>query len=128
MTNEEKIRISELAQEGLGYHRIAVLLSLPDSTVKSHLKRNGTKTTACLCCGKSVKQEPHRKVKKFCSDKCRMSWWNAHRQEVNQKAVYEYVCPHCGKTFKAYAQKHRVYCSIKCSAEGRSLRYGQSKG
>jgi endogenous inhibitor of DNA gyrase (YacG/DUF329 family) len=32
--------------------------------------------TPCEFCGQSVRQSEHRKRKRFCSDKCRMSWWN----------------------------------------------------
>jgi endogenous inhibitor of DNA gyrase (YacG/DUF329 family) len=61
-----------------------------------------------------VAQNSGRKEKKFCSDKCRMTWWNRHLDKVKRKAVYEYICPHCGKPFTVYGNSHRKYCSHEC--------------
>ena len=75
----------------------------------------------CLCeyCGKDVKQLPGRKLKRFCSDKCRMAWWNQHQENVNRKANYDYVCAYCGKAFTAYGNANRKYCSHECYIEDR---------
>lgn len=73
----------------------------------------------CECCGKEVMQKPGRKLKRFCSDKCRNAWWNQHQDQVNKKANYEYVCPCCKKTFIAYGNANRKYCSHECYIEDR---------
>ena len=59
-------------------------------------------------------QDPKRKKKKFCSDACRMSWWNKNLDKVNRKAVYEFICPHCQQPFTAYGNAGRKYCSHAC--------------
>jgi len=59
-------------------------------------------------------QTEGRKEKKFCSDRCRNKWWNSHLSEVKRKAMYEYTCPNCKKTFMAYGNRNRKYCSHEC--------------
>ena len=83
MTDEDRMRIVELRKEGNGCKRIAQLLGISENTIKSFCRRRHLlkenpedKKDACPCCGKALVQIPGRKPKKFCSDKCRMKWWN----------------------------------------------------
>jgi len=125
MDDIQKTRISELRTEGYSCKRIAQELGLSENTVKSFCRRNKTmdgtvekpKATAehvCLQCGVPVMQTEGRKEKKFCSDRCRNKWWNSHLSEVKRKAMYEYTCPNCKKTFMAYGNRNRKYCSHEC--------------
>lgn len=68
----------------------------------------------CQYCGIEVLQNPGRKQKKFCSDKCRNLWWNSHLNLVNRKAMHECVCLHCKKQFISYGNKNRKYCCHEC--------------
>ena len=45
--------------------------------------------------------------KKFCSDRCRLKWWNAHMGRLNKKTIYTYICLNCGSEFKVYGNQHR---------------------
>lgn len=130
MTKDEKSRVVELRRKGMGYIKIAQAIGVSENTVKTFCRRNGlTGTTVdvqdvpedlgiaqkpCLCCGKMVAQYPGRKEKKYCSDDCRTKWWNSHIGEVKRKAMHDYTCPTCGKTFSAYGKRHRKYCSHEC--------------
>lgn len=117
MTSEEKKRIEHLQSHGLGYKRIASMLGLSVNGVKSFCRRHPAKPQregVCPVCGADLVQIPHRKPKKFCSDKCRMAWWNSHQELVNRKAIYHLVCAHCGKSFDSYGNKNRKYCSRRC--------------
>lgn len=124
MTDAQKIQISNLRAEGFGYKRIAEQMGISENTIKTYCRRNGLGGKAateeqadkhvCLYCGVEVKQNPGRKEKKFCSDKCRNKWWNEHLDRVNRKAMYEYECPHCKKSFTVYGNSHRKYCSHEC--------------
>ncbi|MDD2979128.1 MAG: RNA polymerase subunit sigma-70 [Hespellia sp.] len=131
MTNQQKEQIVKLRNEGYGYIRIAQALEVSENTVKSFCRRNnltGSKEVIapkdimpsdngehfCLCCGKPVEQNPGRKQKKFCSDKCRNIWWNKNLDKVNRKANYEFICPHCKKPFIVYGNANRKYCSHEC--------------
>lgn len=125
MTDAQRKQIKNLRAAGLGYKKIAERMELSENTVKTFCKRNGlggaialqvgrADKQICLCCGVEVGQNPGRKAKKFCSDKCRNRWWNSHLDKVNRKAVYEYECPHCKKTFTAYGNANRKYCSHEC--------------
>ena len=67
-----------------------------------------------LPCGAPVAQNTGRKEKKFCSDKCRNKWWNAHLDKVDRRVIREVTCAGCGKTFSVYGQAARKYCSHDC--------------
>ena len=123
MTDKQKEQIKALRQRGMGYIRVAQALGISENTVKSFCRRN--KLTGevkqgklaehfCCYCGIPVTQNPHRKEKKFCSDKCRMKWWNVHADKLNKKTIYSYTCPHCSKAFEVYGNSNRKYCSHAC--------------
>jgi len=127
MTDEQRIKIGNLRNAGLGYKKIAELMELSENTVKTYCKRHGlggnrayrkkaddSGMPLCIGCGKPVKQNPGRKVKKFCSDKCRTTWWNAHLDRVKRKAIYDFECAYCKKTFTVYGNAHRKYCCHEC--------------
>ena len=145
MTNEQKTVVDTLRSQGLGYKRIAVQTGISANTVKSYLRRCtpiSTGQTAsfiatkpmekpftdsdyyCRYCGKPVVQNPGRKEKKFCSDTCRTIWWNSHLDLVKRKAIYNFICPTCGREFSAYGNAHRKYCSHSCYIE---YRFGGAK-
>ena len=85
MTSQEKSKIIELNNQGLGYSKIAATLNLPINTVKSYIQRQRNKKNgACLQCGAKFKIMPGVKPRKFCSDVCRMQWWNSHRIDGNK--------------------------------------------
>lgn len=133
MTGIQKDRIREMKADGHGYVAIARELGLSENTVKSFCRRNGLNRaaedtaapqgegdkSACPCCGAQVRQNPGRKVKRFCSDKCRNAWWNSHMGQVQRKAHYEFVCACCRKPFTAYGNAGRKYCSHACYIKDR---------
>lgn len=119
MTNQQKEQIRTMRLQGVGYIKIGKALGISDNTVRSFCRRNGLgdkskNAVACKQCGKLIKNIPKQKPKKFCSDACRNTWWNEHRDCVNRKANYEYICTCCGRNFTAYGNNHRKYCSHAC--------------
>ena len=122
MTDKQKIEIEKMRREGLGYKKIAVALDLSENTVKSYCRRLPTiaaDNEKCMCCGKPLSQIPGHKKKKFCSDSCRMKWWNSHLDIVKRKALYTFVCPCCGKEFTVYGNANRKYCCHECYIDDR---------
>ena len=127
MTNEQKNEIIKYRRAGYGYKKISRLLSLCESTVKSFCRRNrfggnataNTAVQVCRNCGAAICQTPGKRKKLFCSDSCRNRWWRNHPDLVNRKAVYEFVCPACGKTFTAYGNANRKYCCHECYIKDR---------
>lgn len=131
MNDMQRTQVAELRAKGYSYGKISLVLGISTNTVKTFCKRNGLGGIAerqsetrenshfCLCCGIPVIQSPGRKEKKFCSDKCRNKWWNAHLDQVNRKASYDYVCPCCKKPFRVYGNKNRKYCSHECYIKDR---------
>ena len=127
MTEQQKMKITSLREAGLGYKKISKLMVLPESTVKSYCRRNGLtgkrdvgmQIGICFCCGKPVQQNPGRKEKKFCSDKCRNKWWSGRLDGVNRKAFYEFECQGCKRKFTAYGNSKRKYCSHDCYIKDR---------
>ena len=123
MTQVEKERINKLRAEGLGATRIAKKLGLSVNTVKSYLSRtpviqpNVIGGSKCKQCGATILQHPQRKVKLFCSDTCRASWWNAHRGE--SKTTVTLSCATCGASFFSYRSESRKYCCHACYIKDR---------
>lgn len=115
MTPKQKSQITEMRRQGAQISDIADSLALPLGTVKTFLRRNPiTAESYCQQCGKQIQQKEHRKEKRFCCDSCRMKWWNAHKDMVQQKAVYHFVCAACGKAFDSYGNVKRKYCCRDC--------------
>ena len=115
MTQGEQSAALMLIRDGAGYKRIASQLGLPVNTVKSFCRKVAAGAThTCPNCGKPVPQKPHRKEKRFCSDRCRVEWWNHHREQIRHKSAIKVICKHCGKEFESYGKCQRVYCSREC--------------
>lgn len=118
--------IIRLQRSGYGYKRIAQITGLPVNAVKTYCRRHPLPTnivdgvSVCRQCGKIVEQNPHRKQKLFCSDACRMAWWNAHPGRVKRKAYYTITCASCGRTFESYGNSNRKFCSRSCYAKYRT--------
>lgn len=131
MNRSQKDQIKQLRTKGYSYSKIATSLGISLNTVKSFCQRNGLSGRAdllkenpiiidvCHQCGKPLNQTPGKKKKLFCSDKCRMAWWNSHPEAVKRKQFQTFTCPICGLTFKVYGSRERKYCSRAC--------YGKSK-
>ena len=68
----------------------------------------------CLCCGIPVVQNPGRKEKKFCSDRCRAKWWNTHPELSENRTWQDIECLNCGRVFKVYGKTPRKYCCHAC--------------
>lgn len=128
MTTEEKAKIQQLRSKGTSIRDIASTMNLSVNTVKSYCSRNKG-AQLCQCCGTPIVQPPKTRLKKFCSDKCRMQWWNSHAHEVNRKAMYDFSCACCGRPFQAYGNNHRKYCSRTCYIQSRfgGVTYGLSE-
>ncbi len=126
MTNEERTQIAALQRQGYGYKKIATITGLSKNTVKSYCSRHPVQKNdfaeldgLCQNCKKPLEQTPHKRRKKFCSDACRMAWWNNHPELVQRKAYYTVTCAHCGEQFESYGNAHRRFCSRACYAEFR---------
>ena len=135
MNDIQKQNIARLRGSGLGYGTIASRLGLPLSTVKTYCKRNSlspspcaadTQTDSLFCpqCGKDVVQAGKRKPRRFCSEECRVTWWNCHKDLVTRKAVYGISCAGCGMMFESYGDRNRKYCSHTCYI---STRFGVNR-
>jgi len=134
MTRTPKEKITQLRSEGLSYSKIAAAISISENTVKSFCRRNNLGGIAaanpdkqdgrcCRQCGKVLSPSSQLKTKRFCSDRCRMAWWNAHPEAVRRKAIYKLTCAFCGREFESYGNKQRKYCSRACYGKSRAVRH-----
>ena len=127
---DKKEKIIEMRKQGFSYGMIAKRLGVHRSTVSSFCARKNInqiisgKSVTCINCGEVFIQEPNKKPRKFCSDKCRVNWWNQNQDKVNKKALYELVCLECGKPFTTYGNKKQKYCSNACYIANR---YGRKQ-
>ena len=140
MTDFQARQIRELRMRGQGYRAIASEVGLSRDIVRNYCKKQGLDGYAnvltenlkeqmadgkvCLCCGREIIQPANGRRRKFCSDKCRRTWWAAHPEKINRKstAYYEATCVYCGKTFTTYGNNKRRYCSHNCYIHDRFWR------
>ena len=116
MKLQDQIAITNMRLEGHSPSVIAATLGLSPSTVRSHIHRHRhvRDEQSCKHCGKPLVQTKGHRAKKFCSDSCRMAWWNSHKEEVNKQAFYKLTCQQCGKEFDSYGNSNRKYCCRAC--------------
>ncbi len=127
MTNEQKEKIIDLRHQGYGYTAIANAVGLKKDNIKAFCRKHGLSGVmaesnarislspdCCLNCGKPLTQKAGVKQRKFCGPECRTKWWNAHQDQVRQKAIYHFTCPECGRDFTSYGNANRKYCSHEC--------------
>ena len=127
MTTEQKNMVVSLRGCGKSYNEISALLGVSVNTISSYCRRVSVdgqskdikSVGTCKQCGKLVKSKAGHKQRQFCSDTCRLAWWNAHMEQVERKAVYTFTCACCGRAFAAYGNQHRKYCSHTCYIAGR---------
>ena len=82
----------------LSYADISAKTGISVNTIKTFCRRNCltdaelAEQSICMNCGCAITKRKYR-PKKFCSDKCRMAWWNTHQDQVNRNAHYSFTCP-----------------------------------
>jgi len=111
MTEKEKKDVADMRRQGISYTKIAQMLHLPISTIKSYCTRNNLSTQEnlhCMECGNAIPDGNVKRDRKFCSDVCRIKWWNHHTELMKENAV----CKHCGKSF--HGRAGRKFCSHAC--------------
>ena len=83
MKRREAEKIAQMVLSGIPPSKIAAAMDMSVNTIKSHIRRHPEISFAgkCLFCGVPVVQPEGRKKKKFCSDRCRISYWNHCRKE-----------------------------------------------
>ena len=115
MTNSQKAQIIEFRKKGLGYKTIAAILEITKDSVSGFCRRTGMngevsergkKNNICPSCGRVIPESIIDRKKRFCSNKCRMTWWNKHRKTKPA------TCECCGKTYNAYTDTR--FCSHEC--------------
>lgn len=131
MTEQQKISIHNLREQNFSYVAIARVMGLTLSTVKCYCQRSGLAgnrkeafksqsdtplelPTFCRCCGKQLIQREKVKHRKFCSDACRVTWWNAHPELVKRRNPHTVKCLCCGKEFTYFGIKQHKFCSHAC--------------
>ena len=136
MTQEEKDAVLSLRQQQYSFSAIAETTGLPLGTIKSFLSRFGDKKestapavminhTCCRHCGAPLDQTQRGKSKTFCNDRCRMAFWNEHRDLSRRASAHRQICEVCGRAFYTYGGR---YCSRACYGQARSRKAGVSHG
>ena len=128
---EDYEQVRSLREAGYSYSQIATVLEVPKNSVKSYCNRfgirlgtedvnsDGDNALHCKQCGRVMEYDHQSARRRFCSNECRMRWWNAHRHLVNSKVSQKTVCANCGKVFRSYPGEHRKYCCNGCYIEDR---------
>jgi len=83
MTNLEKQTILDMRRNGDTYKQISQELNIPINTLKvfcNRVKNADIKNFFCKHCNIKLGNSPQAKVRKFCSDKCRMAhYYQTHK-------------------------------------------------
>ena len=123
MTQLEKQEIIKLKLAGNSYKQISELTGICISTIKSLCTRYNSKQNEiveyCRFCGRKLSFTAGKKQKKYCSDKCRMSYWREHQCEMHSIRIVKVECSVCHKEFNAYETKKRKYCCWDCYLDAR---------
>ena len=126
MKREDFKQVQSLREAGYSYSRIATVLGVPKNSVKSYCNRFRIRPGArdqfadedgglrCRQCGLVIESERSSAIRRFCSNECRMRWWNAHRDHAKSKVMQMVVCANCNKAFRSYIGGHRKYCCHEC--------------
>ena len=122
MTEDEKTRVRELRNRGLGMQAIADIMKMSRDNVRYLLRKEGlggavgntAEGRICMECGRTLIHTDGKRKRRFCSDSCRMKWWNRRRDTRRSKSMKELACPVCGQIFWAYGSSHRRFCSTEC--------------
>ncbi len=83
-----KEQVIKLKKEGLSFKKISDQLSIPENEVRKICRKAGRSLLIgeCKNCKTEVKSIKGRKVRQFCSDRCRWDWWNnKHKLERKSK-------------------------------------------
>lgn len=134
MDHQQKEAIQQLRANGKSYTKIADTLGISENTIKSYCRRNNLRGAAlteskpgsftyCRQCGAPLKQMAGKKQKQYCSDQCRMTWWNAHPEAVTHKSIRLFTCHTCGQSFVGYGKRERKFCSRACYGKSKVVRY-----
>lgn len=68
----------------------------------------------CAHCGRVIRYSKRYDMRKFCSQKCRTTYWRLHPELKNRRTYYSIACLQCGALFESYGNKHRKFCSREC--------------
>lgn len=135
MTEIEKATIRELRTRGLGMQAIADNTGMSRDQVRYFLRKEGlggavgntAEGRICMECGRTLIHTDGKRKRRFCSDSCRMKWWNRRRNTRCSKSMKELACPVCGQIFWAYGASHRRFCSTECYLAWRRERHDGRK-
>lgn len=127
MTESQMQQITDMRKDGLGYTTIASRMGITKDRVRSFCRTRGltgARTSSyvpenagdnyCINCGNRLGHTAGKRKRKFCSDDCRLTWWNNHPDQVKRKAYYSFTCHYCKAQFSAYGNANRTYCSHEC--------------
>ena len=111
----DKAHIMSLRRKGYDYSTIASMTGYPKATIKSLVWRalNKQSVPKCENCGVKITNTPHKKPRRFCSDKCRFAWWNKHRDLLGGNGIIAHTCMYCGNEFENRCKTSK-YCSREC--------------
>lgn len=140
MIDEQKEKIKQMRQQGIGYKQIASEIGLSRDSVRGYCRRHGLDGFGeklalqhkllmqeeflyilCLHCGKEIEQKANGRKRKYCSLECKREWDKSHNK------AYKLICSYCGKEFKSLGVKHLKYCSRNCYIKDRFWRKEDAK-
>ncbi len=109
MTEQQIATVVQLRLEGNSSSTIAEATGISVNTIKSYCSRHGIpapqRVRTCLLCQATITS-----AERFCSDACRMAWYESHQGKEPELLR---VCKACGAVFEL-RQQNQEYCSKQC--------------
>lgn len=137
MTSEQRFVVKQMRLIGQSYSMIAKDMGISENTIKSYCRRNAISSISvknmnnekeihivCKSCAKPLVQGTKGQPKKFCSERCRRTWWKVNDGQLVKKAWYTLTCNMCGKEFSSYGNQNRKFCEHACYIKKRFEKAG----
>lgn len=109
MTEQQIATVVQLRLEGNSSSTITEATGISVNTIKSYCSRHGIpapqRVRTCLLCHTTITT-----AERFCSDACRMVWYESHQNE-DPKLLR--ICKTCRTVFEL-RQRNQAYCSKQC--------------
>lgn len=85
--------VIKLKKEGFSFKKISEELSIPISKVRKICSEaeEALLFGECKNCKTEIKSVKGKKIKQFCSDRCRWDWWNSKQKQERKSKDEEII-------------------------------------
>ena len=119
LTEHEIEAVDRLIGYGLDYKQIGEVTGIDKEILRSYTRRHPAVHVTlvdtdgyCRSCGRPVSFTPGHRIRFFCGNQCRRTFWNSHRDQIRHRTWRAFTCLYCGSAFKG--RRDHKYCCREC--------------